>query len=88
MDLLFHRYANPFLLLDGWLQIGRFFEFVLEFLRMDDERTLWEFFLHKIAGRTYVEFKESLRPKPVMTKQTMNNIVQESAAILNGFRPE
>lgn len=55
MDLLFSRYASPFLLLDQMILTDRFSAFVSELLRIrneeKDEQTLWEFFLHKVFDK-------------------------------------
>lgn len=51
MDLLFSRYASPFLLLDSMIGCGRFLEFVSEIHDMNNERvindTLFDTWLHK-----------------------------------------
>ena len=60
MDLLFSRYASPFLLLDQMILTDRFSAFVSELLRIrneeKDEQTLWEFFLHKVFDKSFYEF--------------------------------
>ena len=37
MDLLFQRYASPFLFVDGMIQTGRFAEFVIEFIKTTNQ---------------------------------------------------
>ena len=87
MDLLFKRYASPFLLLDGMIETGRFLEFVLEFIDTTNEEKTYEFWLYKVFDKTYAEFKDIVMPKPV-EKIDLETTVQESKDILNSFVPE
>lgn len=94
MDLLFKRYASPFLLVDGYIQTGRFEFFVNEFIRTlneeKEEKSNWEFFLHKIWDKSYKDFKESLtvdRETVEMSEKTMEATVLNSLNILGGFNP-
>lgn len=94
MDLLFTRYASPFLFIEQMIQTGRFFEFVVEFTKtINEERAEeknWEFFLHKVHDQSYADFVESLKNDQnnrAMSEQTIENTVQDSLNILNGFKP-
>lgn len=66
MDLLFHRYANPFILLDGFIMTSSLHQFIYDFYKMLNEdrveRSEWEFFLHKVFDQSWDEFKESIAP--------------------------
>ena len=96
MDLLFKRYASPFLLIEEMLRCGRFAEFVGEFLRMHnkdvEEQTLWDMYLHhSFLDKSFDRFKELIGVKPDTAeaksgdfKTTVNN----SVSILNSFVPE
>ena len=55
-----------------YINKGRFGEFVSEIIEMDfkrkqeeaekeNERELWEFYLHKVHDKSFIEFKESLQ---------------------------
>lgn len=95
MDLLFRRYASPFLLLDEMLKINRLSEFVSELVGIvneeNNDKELWEYWLHKVFDKSYQEFV-----KAVHTPQQVNNdehvdfgtTINESMNILNGFVPE
>lgn len=87
MDLLFSKYANPFLLLDGMIQTGRFAEFVIEFITLDNEKTMWEFYLHKVYDKSYEDFKRSLHPARKPTESEIKTTVNGSKSILDGFIP-
>lgn len=84
MDSLFERYGNPFLFIDTLIISGRFTDFVLEFLEIQNEKIMWEFFLHKVYDKSYDEFKESMKPVP---KEQLETTVQNSKSILNSFNP-
>jgi hypothetical protein len=91
MDLLFKRYASPFLLLDGYIQTSRLCEFIKTMCKQKAEDDKWEFFLHKVWEKSYPEFCESLK-----TSQDLNNMserdiettVQKSMNILGNFTPQ
>lgn len=91
MDLLFKRYANPFMLLDGYIQTGRFCEFIHSFVEQNNEDDRWEFFLHKVFGMTYEEFcKDAQQSQSVqaMSEDEIKTTVQDSLDILGSFHPE
>lgn len=95
MDLLFKRYASPFLFIDGMLQTGRFLEFVESLIRKEneerEERTLWEFFINRPIDGTFAEFKEGLktdRENAAMSASDIETTVQNSLNILQNFNPE
>ena len=95
MDLLFKRYASPFLFIDGMLQTGRFAEFVDNFITTvneeKEEKYLWEFFINNDIDGTFAEFKESLktdRENATMSASDIETTVQNSLNILQNFNPE
>ena len=94
MDLLFKRYASPFLFMDGMIQTGRFSEFVSEFVALHNEdyefQLDWDIYLHKVQGITFEEFKaeiETNKQLQEMTENTIESTVQNSLEILNNFKP-
>ena len=94
MDLLFKRYASPFLFMDGMMQTCRFSEFVDEFMHTviseeDDEKT-WEFYLHRVQEGSFRDFKDGLetdKQNQNMSKESMEDTIQNSLGILNNFTP-
>ena len=95
MDLLFQRYASPFLFMDGMMQSGRFSEFVTEFVHAwneDYEFDLdWDIYLHKIEGKSFDEFRDEIKTNKElqnMTENTIESTVQNSLDILNNFKPQ
>ena len=91
MDLLFKRYASPFLLLDGYIQTSRLCEFIDTLCKQKVEDDRWEFFLHKVWDKSYPEFCEEVK-----TTQSLNNMsdqdvektIQKSMNILQNFNPQ
>ena len=73
------------------LATGRFAEFVHEFVRLEnekeEEKTIWEFYLHRVYDKSFVEFKQSLHPNAKPTKKDLETTVNESKSILAGFAP-
>ena len=55
----------------------------------NEDKTLWEFYLHRVFEKSYTEFISSLNK----TKESANPVdfetaITESFEILNGFKPE
>jgi hypothetical protein len=95
MDLLFKRYANPYFFIGGMIQSGRFEEFVVNFANINtkekEEKTNWDFFLHKIWDGSYSDFiadVENNKKNLTMTKRTIETTVQHSVNLLNNFSPD
>lgn len=87
MDLLFSKYASPFLFLDGMIETGRFTEFVLEFMEIHNDEYLYEFWLHKVFNKTFEEFKAACTIQTVNTAD-LGTTIKESEEILDNFVPE
>lgn len=94
MDLLFKRYASPFLLLDEMIATGRMLEFIDKITTIRNEEqendTMWEFFLHKVFDKTYDDFlrdcgKNKAQPVAEIDFETT---IKTSVNILQDFKPE
>lgn len=94
MDYLFRRYSNPFPLLNGMISTGRLCEFIDEFVKIrneeEEEKITWEFWLHKVFDKSYIEWKEALKPtekteNAAPTQAEMEETVRASFAMLDGF---
>lgn len=92
MDLLFKRYASPFLLLEIYIEEGRLYDFVAEFMRTHNEELMWDVWLHKVFDKNFEEYKEavlsaaksSIRP----SKKQLETTLIDSMNILDSFNPE
>lgn len=58
-DILFSRYSQPFLLIDGFIRTGNLCTFIDGFARLVSEARAWEFWLHKDTGKSWADFKLS-----------------------------
>ena len=58
MDLLFKRYANPFLLLDNMITTGRFLEFILELIDIQNDEKIHDVWIHKVFDKSFDDFKK------------------------------
>ena len=86
MDFLFHRYGgSPFSLLDRYIEGGRFSEFVYESWSIHNEEELYRIWLHKVDGKSYSEFRDSLEPPEPVDRKLVASAIGESMRILDGF---
>lgn len=92
MDLLYHRYASPFLLLDQMIECGSLSDFISFIWEAKQEDSEWDFYLHKEGSdMSFEEFRESLKQttrNQNMTKQTIETTINESMNMLNNFVPD
>lgn len=98
MDMLFRRYANPMVFMNGMIKARRFTEFVDELLKLykedkeeEKEKILWDLWLHRVFDKTFSDFVRSQdddnSAAPPTQEETIE-IVRESWKILNSFVPE
>lgn len=95
MDLLYQRYASPFSFMDGMIRTGRFCSFVENFVSTvnseKEEKTQWEFFLHKVFEGSFADFKEDMRIQKElqnMPEEDFETTIKHSMNILNNFNPD
>lgn len=95
MDLLFKRYASPFLFIDGMLQTGRFAAFVDDFIKTTnkekEDQVNWEYYLHRVMEGSFNDFVQSMKNTDNdknLSEATIETTVQYSLNLLNNFKPE
>ena len=95
MDLLFKRYASPFLFINEMIRAGQFCDFVINFIETlneeKNEKAEWEFFLHKVWEKSFAEFKESIQIEQDNRNMSVSDIettIKQSQNILANFNPE
>lgn len=88
MDLLFHRYASPFLLLDQIILFGDLSDFISEVWKIRDEEMQWQYFLSKVFDKSFEDFKESMKAQKGMSQEEIETTIQDSMAIMDSFIPE
>lgn len=90
MDLLFKRYADPFSLMNGYIQTARFCEFIKAFAEQVTEDDKWEIYLHRVWDKSYPQWCEELKNSQAlrnMSEKDMEATVQKSINILGNFTP-
>lgn len=96
--MLFQRYANPMPLLDQMIKAGRLTEFIGETISIhneeQEEKAMWEFWLHKDFERTFPEFcaeikcsSNSATTQNAVSKAELAKIVKQSMEITS-FVPQ
>lgn len=97
MDLLFKRYASPFLILDEMISNNRFTDFIHELSDIkqeeneyEDDKLLWDFWVHNIEGQTFSEFKNGHTQQEYqeITEEEIKETINDSRNTLEGFNPE
>ena len=87
MDLLFVRYASPFILLDGLIltnSLNSFIDDFFDFVREDNE---WEFFLHKVYDKSWSEFSDDIEQSENQKPIDLGATLMKSKNMLNNFTP-
>ena len=91
MDLLFKRYASPFLLIDQLILtngLDKFIDDLFKFMEEEkQEQTKWEFFLHKIYDKSWKEFCNEIEVSNVENDVDIAETLNNSKNILNNFTP-
>lgn len=95
MDLLFHEYASPFLLLDGVIASGRLVEFIDTFERQKVERDKREYYIHKLPPwdeRTWDEFcrdvgghNDNVQGQMDVSPEQLETTIRNSYKMMIGF---
>lgn len=88
-DLLFSKYASPQILLDGLISNGDFHEWVIEFVNAENERQIWDVWIHKVFDKSFAEFKNSIvENHREIPEEQIETTIRNSHSILNEFIPE
>ena len=87
MDLLFTRYASPFVLLDGLIMTNSLNSFVDDFFDFVNEERNWEFFLHKVYDKSWSEFSNDIEQSENQKPIDLGATLVKSKNMLNNFTP-
>ena len=87
MDLLFVRYASPFVLLDGLILTNSLKNFVNDFFDFINEDREWEFFLHKVYDKSWSEFSNEMKQSENQKPVDLGATIVKSKNMLNNFTP-
>ena len=92
MDQLFKRYADPFLLINNLIQTSSFSSFIddmFNFIYEEmEEKTQWEFFLHKIFNETWGDFRDRIKSEENSKTVDLGATLKNSREMLINFTPE
>ena len=88
MDLLFVRYASPFVLLDGLILTNSLNNYVDDFFGFINEDREWEFFLHKVYDKSWSEFSKEIEQSENQKPVDLDATLVKSKNMLNNFTPE
>ena len=92
MDLLFTRYASPFVLLDNLLLTNSLDNFIVDLFdiinREREEQTQWEFFLHKVYNKSWKDFVDELDISNEQKTVDLGATLKKSKNMLKNFTPE
>ena len=87
MDLLFVRYASPFVLLDGLIMTNSLNSFVDDFFDFVNEERNWEFFLHKVYDQSWSDFVKEIEQSENQKPVDLGATIVKSKNMLNNFTP-
>ena len=88
MDLLFTRYASPFVLLEGLIITNSLNNFIDDFFDFVNEERNWEFFLHKVYDKSWSEFSKEIKQSENQKPVDLGATIVKSKNMLNNFTPE
>ena len=92
MDLLFKRYASPFILLDNLIATTSLRDFIDDFYKFinkeKQEETKWQFFLHKVFDKSWKDFCEEIASVDKAEKVDVGATIKKSYDMLNNFTPD
>lgn len=91
MDLLFKRYASPFILMNQYIRRGRLLKFINDLIVMHNEDEIYTIWIHKVNDKSYQEFKNEIEARiesENFTKEKRDETISKSRNILNNFNLE
>lgn len=90
MDLLFKRYASPFLIMDEMIKNHQMQQFIESLIKKENEQIKWEMWLHKIYNLNYsnsnMPAKEQKAESLSMTSEQVDEQVKKSQGILKKIK--
>ena len=86
MDLLFRRYASPFILLDNLIATNSLTLFIIDMLDIVNEEKLLEYFMHKVFDKSWNDFIDEVKPKETK-KIDVGATLIKSKNMLKNFTP-
>ena len=92
MDLLFKRYASPFVLLDNLISTNSSSQFIDELSNIikeeNEQKVQWEFFLHKVFDKSWGDFMREIEVDNNPKEIDLGATFIKSRNMLMNFTPE
>lgn len=92
MDLLFSKYASPFLLIDTLILTNSLSEYISDMYRFTNEekqeQSKWEFFLHKVYEESWTDFNERLKSEEHGKTVNISDTLAKNQQIMANFIPD
>lgn len=95
-DLVLHRYANPFPIINNFIICGGLADFIRMCVNQDDEDKMWQLYLSRalIEEKSFVEWKQDMlsgirktESRKETTQEDAKAAVQHAENILANFKP-
>ena len=91
MDLLFKRYASPFVLLDEYIASGSLSDFIDDFFKFigeeNQEEAKWQFFLHKVFDKSWKDFCDEMESVDKAKTVDTGATIKKSHNMFTNFTP-
>lgn len=93
MDMLYHNYNNPHELMQMYIDNCMFSDFVTQVLQKNDDRKMWELYLHSQSDLSFIDWKNKVTKqstdtsKMIMSNQEVNKQLDVAHNILQRFKP-
>lgn len=88
--MLYTRYGNPYDLMQRMLETGQFCEFIDEVVKYRNEevneKTMWEYYLHRVFDMGFDEFLKATEPPKPADMNEVEATVKSSQEILKLFK--
>lgn len=93
MDLLFSKYASPYIFLSEIIDACRLRDFVIEIAEIENEKKMWDIYLSLVANpysevKSFDEFKKAHTTQRGAANINLEETVKDSHDMLQNFHPE
>lgn len=93
MDLLFSKYASPYIFLSEVLELNRLREFVYSVAEMENDKKMWDIYIALVSNpyaevKSFEEFKKAHSVRTVDEYINLEEVVKNSFDVLQNFNPK
>lgn len=92
MDLIFSKYSSPFFYIQTMLDMGTFSLSVDELFKKENDKKLWELYLHSMPTKSFNDWKNDVLGKQNVERvevsvEELEATKKNSKDILKSFKP-